>query len=331
MTRRTFILPLSLLFGIPTMAQRWICQLYTGEGYQTADEWIEEHCTMRCREFLQAEYCDEYETDVAAYATWILYGDIEGEDKRIFFSSVESLGRKGRYTERKAVHLDVFNPEELAPAFRRTIVLDMVEEDGTEMVDSVEYPRDGSGMLCQKEVKRKAQKLPKELTPALQSIQEGLLMHTYGECMGEMPEVAHCMDITRHTMEPAVGQTTKCIQMHAIPGDDAATGRLRCIKSQTYHPEAESLVTTYETIVYSDKDSSPLCHFSTSTADVDGQSLTLEQTFYYSAEGRMLHATRHLTDHEGKEHPIHSNIAISDGSKEWLQAIRLREAFQSLE
>lgn len=328
--RRHITLALALLSGLPIMAQKWISQLYTGENGMTTEDWIEEYCTMNCRQFLLDEYTDTYESDVRAYATWILYGDINGEDVQVNFSSVETLPESGPYTERKAVHMDVFLPDELAPAFRRTIVLDLKEEDGILMVDSVEYPRDETGMLLQVEMKRKAKRMPEELTSASESIKDALLLHPFDECMQDMPETACCMSINRNTMEPAVGQSFKHTQIHAIQNDDNRLGTLRCIKAHTYYPEAESLATIYETIVYSEKDASPLCHFSTSTMDMNGEILTLEQTFYFSQQGKVLLAERHLMDCEGKEHPIQNDVAVSDGRKELQHAIRMKEAYETL-
>lgn len=315
---------------LPTMAQQWVAILYN-DSHMLTEDWIETYCTEKCKMLLQDEYRNTF--DAEGYATWMLEGDREGEDVNLVLASVESLGKAGKYEKRLAVNLDAFPSEEMVPSARRTIVLDLIEEDGDVMVDSIEYPRDDEGLLRQRRIERKQVKLPQEVKDMMQEVKEAYTLHPFCECMNDEPEVAHCLELTRNSMEPGTGLAIRHMTMHGTANEEHNGSMLRCVNIQTYHPDAETLNTEYETAVYTTSNQSatvPMCHFSSQTLYAGGKKLTLEQTFYFSAKGDVMHAERHLIDSNGKEQPIDNKMPISDGKKELKRATQLCKTYSEL-
>ena len=155
--------------------------------------------------------------------------------------------------------------------------------------------------------------------------------------MSDMPEVAHCLSVARRRMDPAIGLSIQQCEMHGILADgDKPEGngsKLFCVKTQTYHPEAETCCTEYETIVYDNSGgqaSTPLFHFSTTSLWLGGQPFTLEQSFYFSPQGQVLHTERHLIDQNGKEAALRSTVPVSDGAMQLKRATRLLQAYAEL-
>lgn len=326
-----------LLATLPAMSQEWINKFYMDEPVDFMEEWIEKHCTERCKEMLRSEYEATYDTEREnpGYASWLLTGYFEGEDAVLYLSSVEKLADAGSFSERKAIHIDVFAPDNMQPAFQRTLILDLVENEDCTLIDSVEYICDKDGDKVQTLLDRKEYRLPKNIEEMDNRAEERYDYHLFNECDEEEYQGAYCMNIVRNTTEPGIGQTAQYIQMHGAPVDsdeNGSNGVLQRVNIQTYYPQAESMGTTYTCIVYdkNENEATPLKHYSFRYINIDEKRLILEQTFYFSPDGKVIHAERHLLDGKGKEKAIKANIPVSDGTREHQEAIRINSSFNSL-